>query len=196
MNVLAHILPVDRRLFDPHAIKGLYIGVAMEHYRCFKTLIPPTGEVHIVDTVRLLPHGILKLPIPSKYELLHISIDYLRTTLQFSMKNNILPPEGTTSKKTLLDLTDIINNCDLCDTPNKPPTPTNVPRVIVQSNYPTIVSRVQLHSNDTNRVPRLQPLAATPSSQPTLQQSTRIHNLSRPICAHNKNATIYLSGME
>ena len=33
MKVLAHVLPIDRRLFDPHAIKGFSVGVAIENYR-------------------------------------------------------------------------------------------------------------------------------------------------------------------
>ena len=33
MKVLAHVLPEDRRSFDPHAIKGFSIGPATEHYR-------------------------------------------------------------------------------------------------------------------------------------------------------------------
>ena len=29
MKVLAHVIPIDRRSFDPHEIKGLSVGVAM-----------------------------------------------------------------------------------------------------------------------------------------------------------------------
>ena len=136
---------MDRHLFYPHEIKFLSIGVAMKHYHCFKIFIPSTGRVHISDTVRWFPHGSIKPSIPFKDELLHRSIDDLRTTIQSSVKNNILPHEGTTSKKTLLDLNDIFNHCNLRYPPNKPPTPTDVPRVIVQSNDPTIVPRVKIH---------------------------------------------------
>ena len=31
MKVLARVLPIDRYSFDPHTIKGFYIGIAMEH---------------------------------------------------------------------------------------------------------------------------------------------------------------------
>ena len=31
MKVLSHILPINRRLFEPHVIKGFYVGIAMEH---------------------------------------------------------------------------------------------------------------------------------------------------------------------
>ena len=171
MKVLSHVLTIDRRSFYPHAIKGFYVGVVMEHYRCFKIFIPSTGRVRIYGTIRWFPCGSLKLPIPSKDELICSVIDDLRATLQFSVKNNILPPEVTTSRKTLLDLNAIINNRDLHDTPTKPSTSTNVPRVKVQSKDTTIVPRVQLHSNDTTRIPRVQTLDATPSPQPTLLQS-------------------------
>ena len=73
---------------------------------------------------------------------------------------------------------------------------TDVPRVKVQSKDPTRVPRVQLHLNDTTRSPRVQPPAATPSPQPTLIQSYRIHDLSKPIVSHNINSTVHLSSME
>ena len=134
----------------------------MEHYLCFKIFIPSTGGVCIADTVRWFPQGSLKLPIPSKYELLCSAIDDLHTTLTLSVENNILPPEVTTPRKTLLNLNDIFNNRDPHYLPTKPPMHTNVPRVIIQSKYPTIVTRVQPHKNDTTKVTRVQPLAATP----------------------------------
>ena len=142
MKVQAHLLPIDSCLFDSHVIKGFYVGVEMEHYFCFKIFIPSTVRVCIYDIVRWFPRGSLKLPIPSKDELLCITIDDLRTTLQLSVKNNILPTEGNTSRKTLLNLNEILKNRDPRDPTNKPPTPTEVLRVIVQSKDPTIFLRV------------------------------------------------------
>ena len=112
------------------------------------------------------------------------------------MKNNIIPHEGTKYRKTLLEINDISKNCDPHDPPTKPPTPTNFPRVIVQSKHPTIVPRLKPHSNYTTRFPRVQPPAATPSPQPTLRRSPRIRNRSKPIVHHNANATIHLSALE
>ena len=131
MKVLAHVPPIYRRFFEPYALKGFYVGFAMEYYRRFNIFIPSTGGVRIADTVRLFTHGNLKLPIPSKDEPLLIAIDDLRTTLQLSGKK-ILPPEGTTSRKNLLYLHEIFKNCDPRDPPIKPPTPTDVPRVLSQ----------------------------------------------------------------
>ena len=91
---------------------------------------------------------------------------------------------------------DIFNNRDVRDPPTKPPTPTNVPRVKVQSNNPTIVLRVHLYFNDITRVQRVQPPAATPSPQQTLRLSKQIPNLSKPIVYHNANVTVHLSALE
>ena len=132
MKVMAHVLPIDRCSFYTHTIKGFSVGVAMEHYRSFKLFIPSTGRVCISDNTIWLPHVSLKLTIPYKDKLLRSNIDDLCTTLQFSVKNNILPPEDTTSRKTLLDLNDIFKNSDPRDPPTKPPTPTGITRVIVQ----------------------------------------------------------------
>ena len=145
MKLLAHVLPIYRCLFELHAIKGLYVGVAMENYRCFKIFISSTGRVRISDTVIWFPHGSLKLPIPYNDELLCSAIDNLYTTIQSSMKKNILPPESTTYIKTLLELNEIFKNCYLRNPNTKTPTPTKVPRVIVQSKDTTIVPWVQLH---------------------------------------------------
>ena len=71
--------------------------------------------------------------------------------LKSSVKKNILPPEGTRSRKKLLGINTIFKNIDLHDPPTKPPTPTGVPRVEFQSKDPTIIPRVQLHSNHTTR---------------------------------------------
>ena len=125
MKVLAHVLPVDRCLFYLHAINGFSVGVAMKDYRCYKIFIPSTVKVLISDTIRWFLHGNLKLPIPSKDEPICSAIDHLHATLQFSV-NNILPPEGTTSRKPLLDLNAIFKNLDLHDPPTKLPTPTYV----------------------------------------------------------------------
>ena len=96
----------------------------------------------------------------------------------------------------MLDLNEIFKNRDPLDPPTKPPTPTNVLRVIFQSKDPTIVPRVQTHSNDTTIVPRVHPPDATPSQQPTLQRSTRICDLSKHIFSNNENTTIHLSALE
>ena len=143
LKLLYHLLPIDCCLFGPHSIKGFSIDIAMEHYRCFKLFIPSTVGDCIADTVRWFPYGSLKLPIPYKSKLLCSSIDDLRNTLQLSVKNNILPPEGNTYKKILLDLNSIFNNCNLRDTTTKPPKPTDIPRAIVQAEDTTIVPRVQ-----------------------------------------------------
>ena len=84
------------------------------------------------------------------------------------MENSILSPEGTTSRKNLLDLNAIFNNRDQHDPPNKPPTPTNFTRVKVQSKYPSRVPRVKPHSKDTTRVPRVKQPAAKSSPKQTL----------------------------
>ena len=68
--------------------------------------------------------------------------------------------------------------------------------MIFQSKDPTIVPRVQTHSNDTTIVPRVHSPAATPSQQPTLQRSTRICDLSKHIFSNNENLTIHLSALE
>ena len=104
MKLLAHVLPIKRCLFDLHAIKEFSVGVAMENYRWFKIFIPSTGRVRIADTIRWFPHGNLKIPTPSKDEIILSAIDDLRAKLQLSAKNNIVPPEGTTSRETCLTL--------------------------------------------------------------------------------------------
>ena len=86
MKLLVHVLTINRCLFKLHAINGFSIGVAMEHYWCFKIFIPSISRFLIADTIRWFPHGSLKLPTPSRDELLHSAIDDLCDTLQLSMK--------------------------------------------------------------------------------------------------------------
>ena len=216
MKVLAHILPADRRSFDTHAIKGFSVGPAMEHYRCFKIYIPSTGGVRIADTVRWFPHGDLKMPIASKDALLQATLADLRSTLKSSVKNNILPPEGTTSRTILLQLHDIFKNND---TPNRPsPEPTAIPTA--PSKDPIHVPRVapvQVPRVVPTQVPRVVPTpvprvaqavvpnvaqSPKPSSTPTpvpiipAHRSTRQRSSTKSPTFHYANSTITLEQLE
>jgi hypothetical protein len=60
------------------------------------------------------------MPVPaSKEVLLQATLEDLKAALNSTVKNNILPPEGTDSRTILLQLNDIFKNHDKCNA--KPP---------------------------------------------------------------------------
>jgi hypothetical protein len=160
MRVLAHVLPSDRTSFGPHAIAGYAIGPAMEHYRCFKIFIPTTGRIRIADTVKWFPHGDLKLPIASKEALLHASIQDLSATIKSSIKNGILPPDGTTNRQTLLDLHHLFNN-------KAQPAPTTAPAEVPRVSRPThptaALPKKPTPKQPANALPRVVPSPTAPT---------------------------------
>ena len=191
MEVLAHLLPEDRRSFDPHAVKAYSVGPAMNHYRCHRVLVKSTGRTRISDTLRWFPHGNLKLPIPSKHDLLQSVLQDLRATLKSTMTNGILPPLGTESRKTLEQLHDLFQT-----KPSRSPEITNheVPRVLptATSQPPRDVPRVP--SNITEPPHREVPRVRIPPTPPRRSMRT-----SKPTQSSDyiyANATVELSPAE
>ena len=50
-----HAKLAQRRSFSSHSISGWYIGLLMEHYRCYKVCILATRSFRITDTVDFIP---------------------------------------------------------------------------------------------------------------------------------------------
>lgn len=117
MKVLAHVLPKDRGSWDTHAEPGFYIGPAIKHYRCHKVWIKRTQAERIAETVKWLPHGNLKAPIPSQASLIHAALNDLQSAIKATNINSILPPEETQLSQQLKTLRDMFANkidTDVC----------------------------------------------------------------------------------
>jgi hypothetical protein len=50
-RIIAHETPSRRRTWEPHGQDGWYIGLALEHYRCYTVYINKTRKERIVKTV-------------------------------------------------------------------------------------------------------------------------------------------------
>jgi hypothetical protein len=66
--IIAHETPSRRRTWAPHGQDGWYIGLALEHYRCYTAYINKTRGERVVETVDFFPKKI-KLPFLSTQEL-------------------------------------------------------------------------------------------------------------------------------
>ena len=54
-KALVYVDPTNRIIWGTHAVVALYIGPEMEHYRCFKFLIPKTQKYRIAQTAKFFP---------------------------------------------------------------------------------------------------------------------------------------------
>ena len=41
-KVIVHVKPQKCASWDPHGLNGFYVGLAMDHYRCYTCYIPKT----------------------------------------------------------------------------------------------------------------------------------------------------------
>jgi hypothetical protein len=67
-RIIAHETASRRRTWAPHDQDGWYIGLALEHYRCYTVYITNTRAERVVETVDFFPEN-FKLPFPSTQEL-------------------------------------------------------------------------------------------------------------------------------
>jgi hypothetical protein len=77
---IAHETPDRRRTWAPHGQYGLYIGPALEHYRCYTVYITKTRSNRIVETFECPAHK-FKLPFPSSREMATQAAAYLTHAL-------------------------------------------------------------------------------------------------------------------
>jgi hypothetical protein len=54
-RTIAHETPLRRRTWGPNGQDGLYIGPALEHYRCYNVYITKTRSIRVVETVESPP---------------------------------------------------------------------------------------------------------------------------------------------
>ena len=96
----------QRGSWDVHAVKGYYVGPALDSYRCYEVYIPSTRGVRISDTVVWLPKT-TTMPGASTNDLIHISLQEIVNCLKNpSPKAPICPLDPTLTEilKTMADL--------------------------------------------------------------------------------------------
>ena len=72
--------PSQRATWAPHGVNGFYVGPALQHYRCYRTLVTKTKRVRIAETLSWHPHQVT-MPFSSTDDLLHAAILDLQTTI-------------------------------------------------------------------------------------------------------------------
>ena len=79
--VLVHEKPADRGTWDPHGVKGWYLGPAMQHHHCWRTWIIHTQATRITDTVEWFPSP-LKMPGKSPHAMVTAALHDLATAVK------------------------------------------------------------------------------------------------------------------
>jgi hypothetical protein len=109
MKVLVHERTSDRGSFDAHVISGWYLGPSLHHYRCYRIWIPDTNSVRISDNVSWQPHR-TPLPTATQNDLIIASANDLAAALKLNVKQPLVPPTDTITRKALLDLSNIFSS--------------------------------------------------------------------------------------
>ena len=79
--VVVHEKPADRGTWDPHGVKGWYLGPAVQHHHCWRTWIIHTQAARITDTVEWFPSP-LKLPGRSPHAMVAAALHDLVTAVK------------------------------------------------------------------------------------------------------------------
>ena len=80
-KVIVHKKPKQQNSWDYHGVEGWYIGPSLNHYRCVRCYLPPTGGVRNVDTVQFFPKHV-KFPKVTTEDMLLQSATDILTVLQ------------------------------------------------------------------------------------------------------------------
>ena len=177
--VVIHEKPAQRASWDPHGVKGFYIGPALDHYRCWCTWVIHTQKLRISDTLAWFPSPLV-LPGSSPYEMVHAAIKDLTTALvNMSTHGNIITQHqmpfdvaATTATTALTDLLHMFQSPSL-STPQEqrvPITTSTVQRVSLEDPPTHVHNPVPLPPSSTpsNNLPAplLPPPPLTPPGLP------------------------------
>ena len=114
-KVLVHEKPTHRETWAPHATEAIYIGPAMEHYRCFRVYVPGTHSERITDSLSWLPSAHL-LPTASSTDAACAAASDLIRALQHPSAESTLSPLHDNERQALATLAIIFAN-RFTDTP-------------------------------------------------------------------------------
>jgi hypothetical protein len=95
----------QRASWDPHGVKGFYLGPAPLHYRCFNVWVPETNRVRVSDTLSWHPKQ-FHMPGSNPSEIVASAISDLIAALELVSAPLLPPPPGFDS----LDISTIIPN--------------------------------------------------------------------------------------
>ena len=104
IKVLVHIKPDKRAKWTPHAIRGFYVGSALEHNRNYRTYIPKTRKERTSDTVVWFPEEI-PMPGASTEDIIAASLDDIAQALKNPQTNSPLYSLSPTQTRVLKELT-------------------------------------------------------------------------------------------
>jgi Reverse transcriptase (RNA-dependent DNA polymerase) len=106
--VLVHEKPHKRRSWDPKAVKGYYIGPAMDHYRCFLVHCVETKMTRVTDTVTWLP-GQTRVPVINPTEAIVEALENVSTALNDAPNDVVASSKKEAGSRLIRQLTDVFS---------------------------------------------------------------------------------------
>ena len=119
--IVIHEKPSIRGSWAPHGVDGLYLGPALDHYRCFRVYVKSTAFHRIADTVEWL-NDRFRPPTPTAEDLLIGALADFSSTLRACLCHRPAVSDRVHSlADSLLQLTDTFAAPDITSSP--PPHP-------------------------------------------------------------------------
>jgi hypothetical protein len=88
--VVVHEKPADRGTWDPHGVKGWYLGPALHHHHCWRTWVIHTQAERITDTVEWFPSP-LQIPGRNPHEMVTAALHDLISAVRDFPVNSVVP---------------------------------------------------------------------------------------------------------
>ena len=103
-RVVAHINHSNRNTWEINGEADLYVGPAMEHYRCVTGYFPRTRKTRIYETVTFLPHEVPFPKVNLQYHLTQAAEDIITILTQPLKSTTPSLQEGDPIHNALLDI--------------------------------------------------------------------------------------------
>ena len=113
-KLLLHLKPSVRESWAPHAVRGWYLGPAMDHYRCYRVWNVKTCAERIVDTVVWFPSKV-KMPVTSPQAEIVAAAQNLVKVLLMPLTSSLISTLDDNTRIPLIQLATIFQNSVLED---------------------------------------------------------------------------------
>ncbi len=177
IRVLVHKKPDNRTTWVPHAIKGWYVGPAMQSYHCYCTWITETKRERMADTLTWFP-TCTPMPTALSNDIIASATRDILHALKHPTNGSLLAPMNDTEMETLQQITEILYNKTNATTTDTKPT-TDTPEDLRVPSEPEATIN---HTPGTNTVETTYQQSTRPKKQ------TNKHKQQRGKLAANDNA--------
>jgi hypothetical protein len=165
MLVTVHDKPDSRRTWAKHGTAGYYTGPALDHYRCYTTVIKDSGATRVTDTLAWHPHD-CQMPTATPIELVTDAAHTLSNAMHTLAESNVVTADNVQPLQLLAtnmddNLRDLITLFHADDA---------APCQRVSGDYGDIAQEPELDEPVLVAIPPTQPIQRVPEHNPGIDK--------------------------